>query len=518
MQVGFKALADRYAIALAQPLRVESVIGTTRRSREANGHVENKYPASYQPADDFAGHFEFGLKYEEIHLEFFSRLFAAVGAAPVEAWCRQAPFGQYARRTGFLYEWLTGQHLDVPDVTNGGYVDAISSQHYLTRVEPLRVRRWRINDNLPGVTAFCPLIRRTETVQLALQFDVGAALRELNQTFGADILIRTASWLTFKESRASFLIEKEADKSDRIQRFAHVIGKYCGHIDDPLSNASLRTLQAGILGDDAVGLGLRRSPVFVGQATMREDIVHYIAPQFEQIPQLLEGLKAFELATRGAEPLARAAALAFAFVYIHPMRDGNGRIHRFLINDSLIRDKAVPDGVILPVSATITSSIDFRARYDRTLEVFSRPFMQRYAASHRFGELVVYEDGTSSNLVFDDYDDAQFAWRYPDLTEHALYTAQVVAHTVRTEMADEARVLVIFQRAQERLKEVLEMPDQDANRIIRSLKENGWQVSGKLKNAYPQLDDAHRAERVVEAVRSAFEDREVGSSEGLTAQ
>ncbi len=513
MQVGFKALADRYGIALAQPLRVESVIGTTRVSRESNGYVENKYPASYQPTDDFAGLFEFGLKYEEIHIEFFARLFAAAGPEPIEAWCRQAPFGQYARRTGFLYEWLTGQHLDVPDVTNGGYVDAISPRRYLTRVKPLRMRRWRINDNLPGVPGFCPMVRRTEAVQEALQFDLDAALRELYQTFGADILMRTASWLTFKESRASFLIEKEADKADRVQRFAHVIAKYCGHIEDPLSQDSLHTLQAGILGHDAVGLGLRRSPVFVGQATMREDIVHYIAPQYETLPQQLDGLKAFELATRGAEPLARAAALAFAFVYIHPMRDGNGRIHRFLINDTLIRDKAVPDGVILPVSATITSSIDFRTRYDRTLEVFSRPFMQRYATSYRFGELAVYEDGTRSNLVFDDYDDAQFAWRYPDLTEHVLYTAQVVAHTVRTEMADEARVLIIFQRAQERLKEVLEMSDQDANRVIRSLKKNGWQVSGKLKKAYPQLDNAHRAERVVEAVRSAFEERAVGADE-----
>lgn len=513
MQVGFKALADRYGIALAQPLRVESVIGTRRMSRESNGHIEGKYPASYQPTDDFAGHFEFGLKYEEIHLEFFARLFAAVGPEPIEAWCRQAPFGQYARRTGFLYEWLTGQRLDVPDINNGGYVDAISPLQYLTRVEPLRIRRWRINDNLPGVPEFCPLVRRTESVQEALQFDLDAALRELNQTFGADILMRTASWLTFKESRASFLIEKEADKADRIQRFAHVIAKYCGHIEDPLSSESLHTLQTGILGEEALGLGLRRSPVFVGQATMREDIVHYIAPQYEVLTQLLDGLKAFERATRGSESLVRAAVIAFAFVYIHPMRDGNGRIHRFLINDTLIRDNAVPDGVILPVSATITSSIDFRARYDRTLQVFSRPFMQRYAASYRFGELVVYEDGTRSNLVFDDYEDAQFAWRYPDLTEHVLYTAQVVAHTVLTEMADEARVLVIFQRAQEQLKEVLEMPDQDANRVIRSLKENGWQVSGKLKKAYPQLEVAHLAERVVEAVRSAFEERDSGSGD-----
>lgn len=33
--------------------------------------------------------------------------------------------------------------------------------------------------------------------------------------------------------------------------------------------------------------GLRRSPVFVGQATMREDIVHYIAPHSADLAQLL---------------------------------------------------------------------------------------------------------------------------------------------------------------------------------------------------------------------------------------
>lgn len=184
---------------------------------------------------------------------------------------------------------------------------------------------------------------------------------------------------------------------------------------------------------------------------------------------------------RGAEPLAQAAVVAFGFVCIHPMRDGNGRIHRFLINDVLLRNKAIPDGVILPISATITRSADFQARYDRTLEVFSRPLMQQHGHAHRFGNLVRYEDGTLSNFIFDNYEEALFAWRYPDLTEHVLYTAQVVEHTVRVEMVDEARTLVVFQQARERLKDVVEMPDQDANRIIRSLKENGWEISGKLK-------------------------------------
>lgn len=509
MLVGFKALSKHYGIELTQPLRVESSIGTVRSSHDSNDRVENKYPPSYRPNDDFSGHFEFGLKYEEIHLEFFARLFTATGPEPIEMWCRREPFGQYARRTGFLYEWLTGVTLNVPDVTNGGYVDAISPKKYLTRTAVKRAKRWRINDNLPGSAGFCPLVRRTPAVKTALSFDVTAALADLDNIFGADILMRTASWLTFKESRASFLIEKEADQADRIQRFAHVIAQYCGQIDDPLSDTSLHALQKGILGHDALGLGLRRSPVFVGQATMREDIVHYVAPQFEDVPEFMNGLKEFELATRGAEPLARAGVIAFGFVYIHPMRDGNGRIHRFLINDTLIRDRAVPDGVILPVSATITSSLNFRVGYDRTLEVFSKRLMRRYATSYRFGEIIHYEDGTPSNFYFTDYEDARFAWRYPDLTEHVLYTARVIEHTVRTEMADEARVLVIFQKAQERLKDVLEMPDQDANRIIRSLKENGWRLSGKLKKDYPQLEDITRAQRVVDAVRSAFEDDDI---------
>ncbi len=508
MQVGFKVLERLYGIMLAQPLRVESSIGTVRVHRDKGGRIENRYPASYKPADDFAGHFEFGLKYEEIHIEFFARLFAASGPGPVESWCRREPFGQYARRAGFLYEWLTGERLDVPDLTNGKYIAAISGKDYLTRVEPVRERRWRINNNLPGTAAFCPLVRRTSAVQDALRFDLAAALAELDNIFGADMLMRTASWLTFNESRASFLIEKESDQTDRIQRFAHVIAQYCGHIEDPLGSDSLHTLQAGILGRDAMGLGLRRSPVFVGQATMRENIVHYIAPHFEEAARMLGGLKAFEAATRGAEPVARAAALAFAFVYIHPMRDGNGRIHRFLINDTLVRDRAVPDGVILPVSATITGSSDFRTGYDRALEVFSRPFMRRYATAYRFGEVVTCEDGTRSNFIFDEYADACFAWRYPDLTEHVLYTARVIEHTIRHEMVDEARMLATFQLAQERLKDVIEMPGQDANRIIRSIKENGWRVSGKLKAEYPRLADEPTARQVVAAVQSAFEDSE----------
>ncbi|WP_372525736.1 Fic family protein [Piscinibacter sp.] len=508
MQIGFKALEAQFAIAPAQPLRVESAIGRTRSSRESPERIQNQYPAVYRPADTFAGHFEFGLKYEEIHLEFFARLFSACGPGPLEQWCRAEPFGQYARRAGFFYEWLTGQRLDVPDLAGGTYVDALSNDAYLTRTQAVRDRRWRINNDLPGTPAFCPLIRRTVALGQALQFDPAGAIAELDRQFGEDVLMRAAAWLTIKESRASFLIEHEADQTDRIKRFAHVMAEHCGKLDEPLSSDSLTVLQKGILGEAALRRGIRRSPVFVGQATIRDDIVHYIGPHFSTLDGMLDGLKAFEQATRGREALARAAAIAFGFVYIHPMSDGNGRIHRFLINDTLQRDKAIPAGVILPISATITGVREFGHGYDRKLEVFSRPFLRRYDTAHRFGEMLTYEDGVRSNLVFDAYEDANYAWRYPDLTEHVIYTAQLVAHTIRHEMADEARVLVRFQLAQQRIKDVLEMPDPDAVRMIRSIKESGWRVSGKLVNEYPVLDDKALALRVVEAVQSAFEDRE----------
>lgn len=508
MLVGFKELEARHDIRLAQPLRVESTIGTTRKSLESPDRVQNQYTPGYRPEDTVAGHFEFGLKYEDVHLEFFARLFAVLGPAPIEAWCRQEPFGQYARRAGFLYEWLTGERLDLPDLTNGAYIDALASEAYLTRTQPLRDRRWRVNNNLPGTRGFCPIVRRTAALQEAMQFDPGTALAALDREFGEDVLMRAAAWLTFKESRASFLIEKEADQTDRIKRFAHVIGEQCGKIDEPLSNASLQALQSGILGDSALRLGLRLSPVFVGQATISEDIVHFIGPHFHDVEGMLDGLKEFERATRGREALARAAAIAFGFVYVHPMSDGNGRIHRFLINDTLHRDGAVPDGVILPVSASITNTREFGHGYDRTLEVFSRPFMRRYATSYRFGEFVTYDDGVRSNLLFDEYQDANNAWRYPDLTEHVVYTAKLIAHSIHTEMAEEARVLLRFQRAQQRIKDMMEMPDLDAARIIRSIKENGWTVSGKLAKEYPPLDNKALALRLVEAVQSAFEDRE----------
>ncbi|MFT3800588.1 MAG: Fic family protein [Burkholderiaceae bacterium] len=510
--LGFHRLAARHDIELVQPLFTRSTLGSTRRTERTDDQEHQVWPARYAPFDDFRGHFEFGLKNERLNFEFLSRLFERLDPREVTAWVRDQPTGTYARRTGFLYEWFTGRRLDLPDTaSNVGYVDAIDASRYLVCPRPERIRRWRINNNLPGLPPFCPLVHLGRETERDWLYDVAAGVRNLDDTYGPELLLRSAAWLTFKESRASFAIEHEADKHDRVKRFAAAIGEFSGRMTDPMAPDNLLRLQRAVLGDAALRQGVRHSPVFVGQNTPGTPIVHYIAPPEAWVDDMLDALRAVETRTHGASTVARAAAVSFAFVYLHPLTDGNGRIHRFLINHLLAADKVVPATLVLPISATIAGSAKGRVEYDRVLEVFSRPFMQRYGDAYRFGAERTCPDGVTTNFTFLRSDDARHAWRYPDLTAHARYLSAVLRQTVEQEMTGEAMLLRQLDDARAAIKQWVEMPDPDADRIIRSLKEANWRVSNKLRKSMPRLFDPEgdlyeRHQRIVDAVRAVFED------------
>lgn len=189
------------------------------------------------------------------------------------------------------------------------------------------------------------------------------------------------------------------------------------------------------------------------------------------------------------------------------MADGNGRISRFLINDVLRRDGALSPPIILPVSATITHSTQNKAAYDRVLESFSRPLMQHYGADYRFGETIEAEDGVLYNLHFAGYDDALPTWRYPDLTAHVVYLAQVIEDTLTQEMRLEAQFLLANDTARRNIKQFLEAPDNELDQIIRAVRQNGHTLSNKLLKRYPLLAERPElGERIARAVEEAFSD------------
>jgi hypothetical protein len=503
--IGYRWLIDRYALNITQPLPAETAIGRTR-AISSDGHTERRtVQEPLRPQATAAAHIAFALKHEGVHLETLSRLFAVLVPAELETWLQEEPKGRYSARAGFLYEALSGRQLDVPDRRSGNYYAVLDPIRELTAQAPTNNTRWRVRDNLLGDARFSPQVYLTPQTQTAITLDVGQRIAQLEGQFSRELIMRSAVWLTAKESRASFAIEHEDNRRDRIQRFAAVLEQRTGQAADPLDPHELEALQREILGPNAIHYGLRNSPIFVGESgRFGHEVVHYIAPPGEAVPSILEGLRTLLRRTQGLSPVARAAIISFGFVYLHPMIDGNGRISRFLINDILRRDGALPTPYIVPISAVLGRPDLRPLSYDGALEVFSRALMQHYRGHWSFGTDRQAPDGVRYNLEFDAYPDALHAWRYPDLTRHVTFIADALDATIEQEMRAEAQYLQQHTAARERLKTIIEGPDPVLDRIIRSVRQSHGLISGKLRAEHPLLERSEIADDVVRAIREEF--------------
>ncbi|OYU32376.1 MAG: cell filamentation protein Fic [Comamonadaceae bacterium PBBC2] len=503
--IGGAWLAREFGVLPMGRLPVLSQVGGRRATHLDDGFRLETYPEGMRPASQVAAHLQFHLRHEVPHLEFLARLFLKTGSAPLQAWIEAEPTGQYARRAAFLYEWLIGNQLQVPARLKGNYVDALDADVMLvaTADRTLKNPRWRINDNLPGTRFFCPTIVKTEALNTAAGLDVRALLAALSDEFGEELLQRAAAWMTLRESKASFAMEGEADQGTRIQRFADVMARRTGQGQLPLTDDTLAELQRDILGpvSTLTRFGLRQSPVLVGETVRYQEVVHYVAPPEADLRNMLEGLQVFLERTQGQSPVVRSAVAAFAFVYIHPMADGNGRVHRFLINDILRRDGAIPEPIILPVSALISADSGERRSYNQVLDSVSLPLMQSTRDQVAFTPThTTYPDGVVSNFVFNGDDLARPLWRYPDLGPHVVYLSKVIARTISEQMREESRYLSQHYRARAALKEIVEMPDNQADRLLRSLEQNAGALSHVLANEMPVLSQPGIWDAIVEAV------------------
>ena len=509
--IGGAWLARQNGLELVMPLAVVSRVAGRRATHVGRPTTTESYVAAMRPDPTLRGHLTFHLKHEIPHFELLSRLFARCDADEVAAWVADEPTGQYARRAAFLYEFFTGLPLPVPAGLGGGYCDAISADRLVAATPGRAVldKRWRIRDNMPGTRAFCPMIVRARAGSAAFDLDVRALIHDLEVEFGADLLLRSAVWMTLRESRSSFEIEGEADKTDRIQRFAAVLARRTGQGDNaPLDDATLAELQRQILGQRTTvqRFGLRQSPVFVGEVVRYQEMVRYVAPPPDELVDMLAGLQAFLDRTGGQSPVMRSAVAAFGFVYIHPLADGNGRVHRFLVNDVLRRDGVVQDPMILPVSSLITSNTAERRAYDRILDIVSQPLMRTLAATYRFAATATaYPDGISSNFDFDGVETARHAWRYLDLSPHVGYMADVLQRTIRKDMREESRYLRGHGQARAAIKQIVEMPDAQIDRVIRSAQNNKGELSGALRKELPILEEPGLWDAIARAVNGAFE-------------
>lgn len=491
MKLGYQALIETLGLNVIQPLPEVAELGSRRSARTGeSGETIQTYKTYPEHGDRVASQLAFALKHEIPNLEVLARTFDVWGRKEIPLWLKREPTSQYARRTGFLFEWLTGERLPiVEDRIKGNYQDAIDSNKVIAATKPEQDKRWRINNNLPGTRHFCPIIRRTDFLDLSDGYSIADRIAELGIQYGEDLIRKSAVWLTIKESRASFAIEHEGGQDHRIRRFALAMERFTGSGADLLHQETIETIQNTILGPSLTRPGIRQSPVFIGSGTQEYGTyIHYVAPPASELEPMLEGLREFLSKTRGENPMVRAAVASFGFVYIHPLSDGNGRLSRLLINDVLRRDKSLPSPYILPVSATIANHARSRAQYDETLEIISKPLMAHIMDGVEFGARVKYPDNIESDFRLNNPEVALPVWRYPDLTDHAEYLTETIVATIENNMAPQIAFTAQWHTAREHLKHQIEGPDSDLDRIIRSVRETGA-ISNKLVKQFPLLAD-----------------------------
>jgi hypothetical protein len=484
---GYAALIDAYDLAVPLP-RTLSAIGERHRVKEEGGW--RILTPRHAPDSTLEGHLTFALKNEGLDLAALKRLFLKVGPAPVAAIVRATPTGAYARRIWFLYEWLTGERLDLPDADAGRYIEALDT-NLQWGGHPETNSRYRIKNNLPGTPDFCPLVFRTELLDQFVALDLSRRAQDVVADVPRDILARTAAFLLLKDSRSSYAVEGERPPQDRIQRWGRVIGE-AGR--QALDRDELLRLQRIVIGDDRfVKLGFREEGGFVGDhdRDTGTPIPDHVDARPEDLSDLIDGLITFDQGqARAVDPVIAAAVLAFGFVYIHPFVDGNGRIHRYLIHHTLARSGFNPPGLVFPVSAAILDTID---RYRDVLESYSR----------RLLPLIEWEPAEKSNVrVLNDTGDF---YRFFDATPHAEFLYECVRRTIEHDLPAETRFLQRYDLFRSRVEAIVAMPAPTIDLLFRFLRQNKGQLSGRAReNEFSALTD-DEARRIEDVFAEAFE-------------
>jgi hypothetical protein len=485
---GYATLIDVFRLHVPLP-RTLSAIGPRHKQYKQDGwHI---YTPRHAPAADLDGHLTFALKYEGLDLGILKALFRTTGPAPIEAIVRATPTGNYARRIWFLYEWLLGSKLDLPDADKGAYASVVDPDQQWAAPGKTS-QRHRVKNNLPGTPAFCPMIAWTDTLRALTVRDLQARARMVVANVPADLLARTAAFLLLQDSKSSFAIENEHPPRDRIQRWGRAIGEAGRR---PIDLDELLRLQRIVIGDNRfVPLGLREEGGFVGQRDRdtRMPLPDHISARPEDLQSLIDGLVAFDrTAAPRLDPVLAAAALAFGFVYIHPFVDGNGRLHRYLIHHVLAERGFNPRGVVFPVSAAILHRID---DYRRTLETYSA----------RLLPLIEWRPTDEGNVQV--LNDTADFYRFFDATPHAEFLYQCVERTIDVDLPAEAKYLKAYDGFQRALANIVDMPDRTADLLFTFLRQNNGMLSKRGRDKEFEKLREDEIAQIESAYAAAFAD------------
>jgi hypothetical protein len=482
--IGYEHLIRRFSLDV-RPLQMPAVASPSV-NRRVNAPNQILFPKSVAIEDSPVGHLEFALRHEGVNLEVIDAAFEHIAAHELVAALESAPNRATIRRACFLWEWLTGQSLSFTSVVNSGYVDLFPEDVYVTATKATNNQKFRVRDNSLGNADFCPIVRRAALHELPSLAEMMESAKRTLETLTDPILYqRAVDYLYLSETRSSYAIERETPSSVKQERFVQLLRRV-GEATT-VSEEWLVSLQNAIVRD-----------VYSQEASYRviqnwlEDSagrVTFFPPAPQDLRRAMSGWEAFvNDATRCEHAVVKAACAAFGFVYLHPFLDGNGRLHRFLIQHVLAPSSPLPGGALVPVSAVILKSIP---EYLSVLSGFSRPVTQlwRYQRAD-ITPVVVHSPGSR-------------AYRFIDATAEVAFLHQTIRRAVEDEMPQELAWLSGYDRAYRQLDAELDLPAKDLSALIRMIQSNKGSLSENRRKQYIHLPK-QTLDRIEQVVREAF--------------
>src|SRR4051812_12082909 len=270
-------------------------------------------PATVAATDALETRLRFALDRQGVDLGQLAAIIRATAPGEIASVVRRKPTGVFARRLWFLYEWLTGRKLDVPEPAGRLlFVPVLDPARQMALKVGAPSGRHRVIDNLPGTRRFCPTVRWTPALRAAAANPWDARVRRFIEATGADRRPAVAGSLQRIDAESSFVLAGEAPSDVLTARWADAIGEAGARV---LTLDELLRLQRVVCdGAPSACLGLRENTSPAGSG-IEDRVGDRAGARAEDLAGLVGGLIDFaERAVRGGvDPVIAAAALSFGF-------------------------------------------------------------------------------------------------------------------------------------------------------------------------------------------------------------
>lgn len=449
--------------------RLHAVVDSGVLALRTHGNVLHVPTGVAPSSEDPVTHLEFALKYQGVELEVIGAACGQLAPELVQARLDASPNGRYIRVLATLYERFTGKELRAKALT-APYVNLFDPDAYICGAVN-RQSKFRVNMNDIGNAVLSPVIRRTPTLEKLLSRDVFADLDAFVQSIGGvQHLDRSLGWAYLDETHGSFAIEHEAPSEDKARRFVQIL--HGAHEGRALTEEYLAELQRSTITNPYLeAFAFRHEQNWLLQGgRLRASSVTYLPPPPDQARVMMEALMDFANAGDSIAPLVKAFLVSFAFVYIHPFMDGNGRISRFLVHHSLCRSGKLEQGLILPISMAMSHH---ESDYLTALQSVSKAIRELWDVT----------------VLDDDHIDATFIgsanpYCYWDATEAIEFGVRMTHYALDTSLIKEADYLKRFDTVFDRINARYDVQGKDLSALIRMAHSHDGKLSLNRRKQY----------------------------------